>query len=33
MTRAALLNEETRRSRQAVEAWLMAHDIAIENAR
>lgn len=33
MTRAALLNDETRRSRGAVEAWLTAHDIAIEHAR
>lgn len=33
MTRAALLNAETRRQREAVEAWLKAHGIAIEDAR
>ena len=33
MTRAALLNAETRRQREAVEAWLKAHDIAIEASR
>lgn len=33
MTRAALLNVETRRSREGVEAWLTAHDIPLENAR
>lgn len=33
MTRAALLNAETRRRREAVEAWLKAHDIALEGAR
>ena len=33
MTRAALLNAETRRSREAVEAWLTTHDIELEGAR
>jgi uncharacterized protein len=33
MTRAALLNAETRRQREAVEAWLTAHAIQIEGAR
>lgn len=33
MTRAALLNAETRRHREAVEAWLKAHGIALEDAR
>ncbi len=33
MTRAALLNAETRRHREAVEAWLKAHDIPLEDAR
>lgn len=33
MTRAALLNAETRRSREAVEAWLSEHGIALEGAR
>ena len=33
MTRAALLNAETRSQREAVEAWLKAHGIAIEDAR
>ena len=33
MTRAALLNVETRRSREAVEAWLVAHNIPLEGAR
>jgi uncharacterized protein len=33
MTRAALLNAETRRQREAVEAWLKAHGIAVEETR
>jgi hypothetical protein len=33
MTRAALLNAETRRQREAVEAWLKAHDIPLEGGR
>jgi uncharacterized protein len=33
MTRAALLNADTRRDREAVEAWLAAHDIPLEGAR
>ncbi len=33
MTRAALLNAETRSSREAVEAWLTAHHISLESAR
>ena len=33
MTRAALLNAETRRSREAVEAWLTTHQIPLESAR
>jgi uncharacterized protein len=33
MTRAALLNAETRRSREAVEAWLTTHQIPLEGAR
>lgn len=33
MTRAALLNAETRRQREAVEAWLKSHDIPLEGAR
>jgi uncharacterized protein len=33
MTRAALLNAETRRDREAVEAWLKAHGIPFEGAR
>jgi uncharacterized protein len=33
MTRAALLNAETRRSREAVEAWLTSHNIPLESAR
>lgn len=33
MTKAALLNAETRRRREAVEAWLTAHGIALEGAR
>ncbi len=33
MTRAALLNADTRRSREAVEAWLTAHAIPLEAAR
>lgn len=33
MTRAALLNAETRRSREAVEAWLTTHHISLESAR
>ena len=33
MTRAALLNAETRSSREAVEAWLKAHHISLESAR
>lgn len=33
MTRVALLNAETRRHREAVEAWLAAHDIPLESAR
>lgn len=33
MTRAALLNVETRRSREAVEAWLTTHHIPLEVAR
>lgn len=33
MTRAALLNAETRRDREAVEAWLKSHDIPLEGAR
>ena len=33
MTRAALLNAETRRQREAVEAWLTAHGIAVEGTR
>lgn len=32
MTRAALLNAETRRQREAVEAWLTAHNIPLESA-
>jgi ankyrin repeat protein len=33
MTRAALLNAETRRDREAVEAWLKARGIPLEGAR
>lgn len=33
MTRAALLNAETRKHREAVEAWLTAHGIPLEGAR
>jgi hypothetical protein len=33
MTRAALLNAETRKHREAVEAWLSLHGIALEGAR
>ena len=33
MTKPALLNADTRRRREAVEAWLTAHGIAIEGAR
>ena len=33
MTKPALLNAETRRRREAVEAWLTAHGIALEGAR
>lgn len=33
MTKPALLNAETRRRREAVEAWLAAHGIALEGAR
>lgn len=33
MTRAALLNAETLRSREAVEAWLTTHQIPLESAR
>ncbi len=33
MTRAELLNTETRRDREAVEAWLKAHQIPLEGGR
>ncbi len=33
MTRVDLLNTETRRDREAVQAWLSEHDIALETAR
>ncbi len=33
MTRAALLNAETRKRREAVEAWLAQHGIPLEGAR
>lgn len=33
MTRASLLNAPTRKQREAVEAWLSAHGIALEGAR
>lgn len=33
MTRAALLNAETRQHREAVEAWLSSHGVALEGAR
>lgn len=33
MTRAALLNAETRKHREAVEAWLSSHGVPLEGAR